>query len=39
MEDADAIQPFPGESVHRDSRRNYCKLDQIEKIHVSSKEW
>ena len=31
-EDADAIQPFPEERVHRDCRRNYCKPDQIAKI-------
>ena len=37
-EDADAIQHFPGERVHRDRRRNYCKPDQMQKVHVSSKE-
>ena len=31
IEDAGAIQPFPGERVHRDCRRNYCKPDQIAK--------
>ena len=30
-EDADAIQPLPGERVHRDCGRNYCKPDQIAK--------
>ena len=30
-ENAEAIQPFPGERVHWDCQRNYCKPDQIEK--------